>query len=170
MLVIHRVTSAFQHGRSRREVRNYVDKALSGRGADAARLSTPVSPYRHTLSLILSPKTAWGCNEHWEREMPTRTSPATSRGEGFRNRWRIAFLHAPSPPLTKPQAEGVFRANRRPRLCRAEGADGLGNSAHGSAMQRGLAFQKSPRVPRALGPDFQPGELAFHVLERKRWA
>jgi hypothetical protein len=51
--------------------------------------------------------------------MPTTTSPATSRGEGFRNRWSIAFLHAPSPPSTTPQAEGVFRVNRfRSQPCR----------------------------------------------------
>jgi hypothetical protein len=40
-----------------------------------------------------------------------RTSPAPSSGEGARNRWSIAFLHAPSPSFNAA-AGRMFQANR----------------------------------------------------------
>jgi hypothetical protein len=51
------------------------------------------------LCLNLSPKAAIRAATTIGREKPTRTSPATSSGEGVRNRWSIAFLHAPSPSI-----------------------------------------------------------------------
>jgi hypothetical protein len=45
--------------------------------------------YRPTLCLILSPKVTTRAATNIWRDKPTRTSPATSSGEGFRNRWSI---------------------------------------------------------------------------------
>ena len=89
------------------------------------------------------------------REMPTRTSPAASSGEGIRNRWSIAFLHAPAHHSNTAAQRNVPGEQR-----------GWSPKAQDARLVAGAPVQPCGREPKirrrrlisafaGLGPSFQ---------------